>query len=166
VRLAVAALGATLAACGTPMPSWLPDAGPCVPYVSTADLTSPQVAFKTDVMPVFEKSCASASCHGIADSPKGDLFLGAQLAKGSDATTVHANLVGKTSTQLPTMAFVVAGDASHSYLMHKLDGDQCMYEPGCLGRDCQKSMPFDGGLLDVAARDTVRRWIAQGAPDN
>ena len=160
------ALIAFVVACGTPMPSWVPDAGPCTPFTSEANLMTPQVSFKSDVMPVFEQHCASSSCHGIADSPKGDLFLGAQLAKGSDSNMVHGALVGKTSTQLPSMMFVAAGDPTHSYIIHKIDGDQCMYESQCVGTDCQMSMPFSDGLMPVETRDIVRRWIAQGANDN
>ena len=154
-----------LAACGTPMPSWVPDAGPCVAYMSTADMTTPIVSFKTDVMPVFEGNCASASCHGIADSPKGNLFLGAELAMGSDSEAVYANLAA-TSGQLPTAKFVTAHDPTTSYLMHKLDGDQCQFESSCVGNDCLQSMPFGDMLLSDDMRDTVRRWIAQGAADN
>jgi hypothetical protein len=161
VRLAAVAL----VACGTPMPSWLPDAGPCVAYVSTANLTTPTVSFKADVMPIFAANCASASCHGIADSPQGNLFLGAQLAKGADADMVHTGL-DATSVQLPTMKFVVANDPANSYLMHKLDGDQCMFGDACIGGDCMATMPFSDTMLSVDDRDTVRRWIAQGAADN
>jgi hypothetical protein len=152
-------------ACGTAPPSWAPDAGPCVEYVSTIDVMTPAMSFKTDVMPVLEASCASSSCHGIADGPKGDLFLGAQLAHGSDADTVHGSLVGKASSQLPSMQFVAPGDVKTSYVMHKLDNDQCIYNSACVGSDCQHSMPFDV-MLDVSKRDIIRRWIAQGAANN
>jgi hypothetical protein len=139
-----------------------------VPYTppGTTDLTTPAMSFKTDVMPVFAANCASSSCHGIADSPRGGLFLGAQLAKGADASTVRAGLVGKASGQLPTMPFVTAGDPGSSYLMHKLDSDQCMYETSCVGHDCLKTMPYDTASLEVTTRDIVRRWIAQGAAAN
>jgi hypothetical protein len=152
-------------ACGTQPPSWAPDAGPCVEFVSTIDLMTPTTSFKTDVMPVLEQSCASSSCHGIADGPKGDLFLGAQLAHGSDSDTVHADIVGKASSQLPSMDFVKAGDPKQSYLMHKLDNDQCLFNSSCVGSDCQHSMPFDVALAQDK-RDIIRRWIAQGAAAN
>jgi hypothetical protein len=162
-RLATLALA--LAACGTPPPTWGADAGECMAYMPppTTDLMTPTVSFKTDVMPVFTKNCSSSSCHGIADSPRGDLFLGAQLAKGSDASTVYASLVGKPSSQLAAMPYVTAGDPANSYLMHKLDADQCMFETACVGHDCQQSMPYATSALPVETRDVVRRWIAQGA---
>ncbi len=159
-----AALALALAACGTPPPTWLPDAGACTPYVppATTDLTTPTVSFATDVMPVFAHNCSSSSCHGIADSPRGDLFLGAELAHGTDASKVYAALA-KPSGQLPSMPYVTAGDPSSSYLMHKLDADQCMYQTSCVGHDCLQSMPYDTSALPVETRDVVRRWIAQGA---
>lgn len=159
---------ALVAACGTPPPSWVPDAGECVSYeVPTGtDLMTPTVSFKTDVMPIFTQHCSSAICHGIADAPKGDLFLGAQLAKGSDSAKVFAALVGKPSAQLTTMMYVVPSDPSSSYLMRKLDGDQCTLASSCTNHDCQQPMPYDTGILPVETRDTVRRWIAQGAPNN
>jgi hypothetical protein len=155
-----------LAACGTPPPVWEVDAGPCQPYVTTANMMMPTVSFKTDVMPVFAASCSSSSCHGITDSPRGGLFLGAELKHGADASTVYTGLVGKASPQLPEMPFVTASDPSKSYLMHKLDGDQCMFETSCVGGDCQKSMPYDTGALSIENRDVIRRWIAQGATQN
>jgi hypothetical protein len=162
VRVALALIA--LAACGTPPPVWEVDAGACVPYTTSESLMTPSASFKTDVMPIFGKSCSSTSCHGIADSPQGGLFLGAELKHGSDATQVYAGLVGKPSLQLKSMAFVTAGDPANSYLMHKLDGDQCMFETSCAGGDCQKTMPYDTGSLSVDDRDVIRRWIAQGAP--
>jgi hypothetical protein len=148
------------------MPSWIPDAGPCVSYTTSSDLTTPKVSFTTDVVPIFQQNCISASCHGIADSPKGNLFLGALSAHGSDSGKVHSDLVGVTTTQLPTMNFVAAGDPTHSYLMHKLDNDQCMFQSDCVAADCQQSMPFSDKLLPDETRDIVRRWIAQGAPNS
>ncbi len=164
IALASLPLGA-LGACGTPPPTWAPDAGACTPYTTptTTDLTTPTVSFATDVMPVFAHNCSSSSCHGIADSPRGDLFLGAELAHGTDATTVYAGLVGKPSAQLPTMPYVTAGDPTNSYLVHKLDADQCMYQTSCVGHDCLQAMPYDTAALPVETRDVVRRWIAQGA---
>ncbi len=165
MRAAAVSAALALAACGTPPPVWEVDAGPCTPYAAPAksQLMSPAVSFKSEVMPVFSASCASSSCHGIADAPKGALFLGAQLQHGSDATAVWSALVAKPSAQLPAMAFVTAGEPENSYLMHKLDSDQCMFESSCVGHDCLRSMPYDTSALAVEKRDVVRRWIAQGA---
>lgn len=156
-----------LVGCGTPPPAWEVDAGACTPFVSppASQLMTPAASFANDVMPVLTQNCSSSSCHGVADAPKGNLFLGAQLAHGSDAAQVYAGLVGPTSAQMQ-MAFVAPGDPAQSYLMHKLDGDQCQFAAQCVAGDCGKSMPYDTGALDPATRDTLRRWIAQGAQQN
>ena len=65
------------------------------------------------------------------------------------------------------MSFVTPGDPARSYLMHKLDGDQCQFNTLCTAADCQHAMPSDlEVLIPVAERDIVRRWIAQGARAN
>jgi len=164
VRSALLALA--VAACGTPPPTWEVDAGACVPYMAPpiTQLQAPAVSFVNDVMPVFTANCSSASCHGVASSPQGGLFLGAELQHGADAQTVHDAIVGKPSAQLPMMNFVTPGDPANSYLMHKLDADQCQFTQQCVAQDCLKPMPYDVGALTTDQRDIVRRWIAQGAP--
>ncbi|MEO8548597.1 MAG: hypothetical protein ABI678_01435 [Kofleriaceae bacterium] len=158
------ALLVLLAACGTPPPEWTADAGACVGYAMPpgTDLTAPTVSFKTDVMPVLTANCASSSCHGISDNPQGGLFLGAQQKKGADAATVYQKLVGPMAGQLSTMPYVTPNDPAKSYLMHKLDGDQCQFEAACTNGNCARSMPYDRSLA-VETRDIVRRWISQGA---
>lgn len=156
-----------LAACGTPPPNFEIDGGACTPFVSppASQLMTPAVSFTSDVMPVFTHSCSSSSCHGVTDSPKGNLFLGAELAHGSDSAQVYGALVGQMSAQMQ-MAFVAPGEPAMSYLIHKVDGDQCQFTAQCVANDCGKTMPYDTGALDQATRDTLRRWIAQGAQQN
>jgi hypothetical protein len=138
--------------------------------VSTAssgtDLTQPVVSFKTDVMVIFNDNCGSSTCHGTTMSPSGALFLGALSATGGDASAVYAALVGPKSGELLSMPFVTPGDPSKSYLMHKVDGDQCHFDAECVGQSCLAAMPNGGQTMPVSRRDTVRRWIAQGAKDN
>jgi hypothetical protein len=162
-----AVLVALLAACGTPPPSWLQDAGPCMEYMPPAnlDLLSPTVSFARDVMPVFTSNCSSASCHGAKSGSQGGLFLGAESAHGGDAAAVYAGLQ-TDSAELKSMPFVSAGDQKQSYLMHKIDGDQCVYAAMCVGHDCKANMPYASPLMSVDERDTLRRWIAQGAKSN
>jgi hypothetical protein len=143
--------------------------GTCPLYVvpSTTDLTTPSVSFKNDVMKLFNNNCGLSTCHGTTMMPMGGLFLGAESAKGADAATVYAGLVGPISQELPTMPFITPGDPSKSYLMHKIDGDQCAFENECEGGQCMSLMPSGGAmLLPVGTRDTIRRWIAQGAKND
>jgi uncharacterized protein (DUF39 family) len=51
--------------------------------------------------------------------------------------------------------------------MHKADADQCAFAGECNFPNCGQLMPNGTNIpLPVANRDTVRRWIAQGANDN
>ncbi|HEX4454495.1 MAG TPA: hypothetical protein VH143_26720 [Kofleriaceae bacterium] len=158
---AVVAVAAVAAACGAPPPEFGDiDAGACMEYMvpQTEDLSTPTVSFANDVMPVLTSHCAQ--CHGTQNSPSGNLFLG---KSSSDAATVYTGIVGIASGELQTMNFVTVPDPAHSFLMLKLDGDQCMYNGMCAGGSCDEAMPQTGGQLDSDDRDKIRRWIYQGA---
>ena len=124
------------------------------------------------------------------------IFLGCDMATSMAcvvsppvAPQVYPSLVGpEAGTPLETtaMPFVMPGDPEQSYLMHKIDGDVCMVTgcvtdnaavkqagdtPGAAGPGqpsswCGMLMPFNLALIDPARRDTIRRWIKQGALDN
>jgi hypothetical protein len=72
------------------------------------------------------------------------------------------------------MHLVAAGDPTNSYLMHKLDGDSCQWATDCAANQsvnqefagCGILMPFDSPELAADTRDTIRRWIKQGAMNN
>lgn len=149
-----------VAAChSAEVPNWQPDAGACEPYVvpSGMNLMAPAVTFSANVLPVLAHSCTSASCHGGA-SPQGALDLG-------QAANTYTNLVGPLARELSTMPFVMPGHPDESYLMHKLDADQCTLASQCVSGDCKQSMPLNNPL-DASSRDTIRRWIVQGAQNN
>jgi hypothetical protein len=145
----------------------------CEPYVSTADLTTPTVSFGSDILPIVQPSCAIAgsTCHGTTSSEQEGLYLG-NYDGGTDASFVLQGLVGVTSVEDPQMVIVKAGDPSNSYMMHKLDGDQCTQAAACNAvphnqyPNCGDQMPYSSPALDVSTRDTIRRWIAQGAKNN
>jgi len=127
-------------------------------------------------MPIFLNSCSFSGCHNMP-SDTGDLgaptiFLGSKTITSANSG-VYADIVGVASTELPSMDYVKAGDPANSFLMHKADGDQCQFESSCaalpasLGLPaCGGSMPSGQALLDVSSRDTIRRWIAEGAMNN
>jgi hypothetical protein len=147
----------------------------CTAYeVPDADLTTPTVAFAKDVLPTFQRSCgiAGATCHGSTSVVKVDQrpYLG-QFDGGTDAAVVVNGLVGVQSPEDPSGVIVKAGDPANSYLMHKLDGDQCIFAPQCAQsqtqyNDCGQQMPYSSSALDQPTRDTIRRWIAQGAKND
>jgi hypothetical protein len=86
------------------------------------------------------------------------------------------------------MPFLTLGNPSQSYIMHTLDNDLCNLQgcvmgsangamgqagdtPGSGGTNyppnwCGVFMPYQMNVLDVCRRDTIRRWIAQGAASN
>jgi len=146
------------------------------PFVSCADLAAPTVSFASDVLPVFQTSCgiAGATCHGnpmVNAKATGQPYLGMPTG-GTDAGQVLAGIVGVPSAEDPQMNNVTAGQPAQSWLMHKLDGDQCLYAAQCKATgnpvfaNCGLQQPYSSGVLDLATRDTIRRWIAQGAKDN
>jgi hypothetical protein len=145
--------------------------------VSTADLSTPIVSFRGDVMPIFERSCAigGSTCHGdpnVVASARP--FLGYFGGDGGPQLpqAIRSGLVGVKSGEDLLMNLVTAGDPTKSFLMHKMDGDQCTLIQECrIGAsyrpNCGVFMPYQAPtLLDVSTRDTVRRWIEQGAADN
>jgi hypothetical protein len=189
--MCTAALAVTLAIttlasinCGSSSPSGgasdasTPSCGQaCCAYTvpASTDLTS-ATSFQNDVLPILLNSCSFSGCHnmpsdmGALGSPT--VFLGSKTIPSANSGVV-ADIVGVASTELPSMQFVKPGDPENSYLMHKADGDQCLFTamcpalPSSLGLPpCGDTMPMGQALIDVAPRDTIRRWIAEGAMDN
>lgn len=156
-----------LASCGTDPPQWFPDAGNCVAYMvpSDLDLTTPTISFKSQVMGVLNSNCGSTMCHGNPTEPTGGMFLGDSGMQGADSDAAYAQLVGVASHENTGMMRVVAGAPQSSYLMHKLDGDQCLFDMACGSMGCQQNMPM-GFEMSIDQRDTIRRWISQGAKNN
>lgn len=162
---AALALGATtLASCSS---SSSAPAAACSAYVVPAgtDLTT-VTSFKKDVLPILVQSCAFTSCHGEPNGTNNGIFLGLKPPATSDTAMVVAGMVNAKAKELPAMNFVTPSDPTNSYVMHKIDGDNCVYDKMCTDGTCQKTMPMGGDLLLVAQRDIIRRWIAQGAQDN
>lgn len=159
------------------------DGGTCVPgttppYTSCIDLTTPTISFAGDIAPVFVNSCAAAgaSCHGdptLDEKTTGQVFLGYPDGGDFDAAMILSRLVGQTSPENPMMDIIHASDPDASYMMHKLDDDQCLFATTCnatgntLFRLCGLGMPYGTNMvLDEPTRDKIRRWIAQGAQNN
>jgi hypothetical protein len=149
-------------------------AGACQAYTSAASLTHPQASLWADVLPVFQGACSAQArpCHGDpVVTVEGRPFLGLSDG-GTDPGLVVQQIVGVPSKEDPSMNLVTAGDPAQSYLMHKLDDDQCTLAPECMkggspSTDCGWFMPYRADApLPPPVRDSVRRWIAQGALNN
>ncbi|HSW15964.1 MAG TPA: hypothetical protein VLJ86_01960 [Ramlibacter sp.] len=110
--------------------------------------TAAPVSFEREVLPIFKQHCMA--CH-ITGEEQGGLALAPRRA--------HASLVGVPSRASPLQR-VKPGQPDASYLIRKLDGTH--QEAGGTG----VQMPMGGAVLDATLRDTIRRWIAEGAMRN
>jgi hypothetical protein len=137
----------------------------CAAPTST-DPASPsarKVSFAADVLPVLVTSCSFGACHGSPKGSNNGVFLGSK-GGANDASAIRAGLVGRPSTQTPSLPYVTPSDPARSYLFSKLTADFCGL-PECDGDRCGKRMPRGGDPLAPAALETVRAWIAQGAQE-
>lgn len=153
-----------LAGCGSSTTPAAGDAaGSCAPP-PVVSKTEPPASLRNDVLPVFSFSCAFASCHGAARSDR--VYLGTRAADGeplATPTAIRAALLERANEA--DLALVVPSRPEESFLMYKLDGDFCAIASRCV-EDCGEPMPKGSALLAASERDTIRRWIAEGAPDN
>lgn len=95
------------------------------------------VDFLVDVRPILERRCFE--CHGDRKRPKGDLRL-------TDMAAVLA--------RDPSVAALVPGDPAASLLFQRIT----------LPVEHEDVMPPEGGPLPSEEIETIRRWIAAGAP--
>lgn len=152
------------------------DAPECIPpnegcfNDSGFDATSPVVSFKTDVLPMFRASCGlSFACHGMEAAQPGQPFLGPSLVDPdptpAQIAAIFAQIVGVPALKAAAMKRVDPGNPKTSFLMHKLDGTLTCVDLVC-DVGCGSSMPLGNNILPIDKRDTVRRWIAQGAKND
>lgn len=111
------------------------------PVVLTVVPAAPD--YTTRVQPIFNANCTR--CHGF----NGGLRLEAGFS--------YNQLVNVASGERPGVNRVTPGDPDNSYLYIKVAGN-CI-APNCLG----DRMP-QGGALGAADIQTIRDWIAGGAP--
>ncbi len=144
----------------------------CFDYASF-DGAAPKVGFRKDVLPIFRGSCAlSSSCHNLASgAPAERPYLGTGLTSpeptDDEIRAIFEKNVGVKSTKAKGMNLVEPGKPAQSFLMHKVDGTlRCGDIAGCSGATCGAGMPYGQPALSQERRDTVRRWIAQGAKND
>lgn len=95
---------------------------------------------------VFSAICVE--CHTGPDAPQG---------MSLDPDHSYQNIVGVHSNEQPNLFRVAPGDPNDSYLIHKLEGG-----PNIVGGQ----MPLDRTPLSQETINSIRLWIAQGAPKN
>jgi hypothetical protein len=144
------ALGA--AACGDDESA----AGSCFDY-SSFDGSSPATGFAA-VAPIFQNSCGlSTGCHGTAPGTATQPYI------GSDPAALRADNIEIDSQKEPGLKRVKAGDPANSFLMIKVDGTlECDILTCADDQSCGGTMPPQTPLGDDQ-KNTIRRWIAQGA---
>jgi hypothetical protein len=125
-----------------------------------SDITGPtpnlQPTFASIQQEIFNTTDASGrlactNCHSnVGRNPSG----GMNLLSGVS----YANLVGVASTGKPGAVRVIPGDPDNSYIIHKLEGRSDIVGV----RMPRGNGPFltDGQIL------VIKRWIANGAPNN
>jgi hypothetical protein len=121
---------------------------PMQPSPNPSPTPTLQPTFSSISTQVFEGACVN--CHNA---------VGAAFAGGLrlDAGQAYNQLVNTPSTGKPAALRVIPGNASDSYLIHKLEG-----RSDIVGN----RMPLGGSALPQADIDVIRTWIAQGAQNN
>jgi hypothetical protein len=112
-------------------------------------VTLPAVSLVNHVTPILQPICSIGGCHSGA-MPSETLDL-------SSAAAIYNNTVNRPAVQCGGILRVQPGSTFNSYLLIKLTGVGACFE--------QALMPKVGSL-SVDEIDTVRRWIAAGAPNN
>ena len=125
-----------------------------------SDLTGPtpnlQPTFASIQQEIFNATDASGrlactNCHSnVGRNPSGGMNLVSGLS--------YASLVGVASTGKPGAVRVIPGDPENSYIIHKLEGQSDIVGV----RMPRGNGPFltEGQIL------VIKRWIANGAPNN
>jgi hypothetical protein len=102
--------------------------------------------FKGNVQPLFDKKCASSSCHGAQKS------AGIQLSAG----TAYDNIVNVKSSEEPQFMRIKPGVPDSSYIVIKLEGRQKV----------GMRMPLTGGTFSDKEIQAIRSWISAGAKND
>lgn len=136
------------------------------------DGSSPAVGLRADVMPILQTSCTfAASCHGAESGSAGHVFLGPSAGTMPTDMQIQAMLAQTVGVNpehsSPGIPLITASDPARSFLMHKMDGTVGCADLACAAdSSCGQAMPPAQPTIAQDRRDTVRRWIAQGAQDN
>ena len=119
------------------------------PPECTSQVPGDPISYQANIAPLLARSCGLAGCH-----------LPPLVNAGLDLTPAKAynQMVGVNSQQVPRLKRIKPGDPDNSYLIHKLEG-----RSDIIGvRMPRGNGPYltDGQIL------VIKRWIANGAPNN
>ena len=120
----------------------------------TPNLTTTFSSIQSEIFEATDSSGRQActGCHASAG--------GRAAASGLDLTAAvaYANLVNVGSRGKPGAVRVIPGDPANSYLLHKLEG-----RSDIVG---QRMPRTSGPFLTEGQLAVIKRWIANGAPNN
>ncbi len=108
------------------------------------------VSFSQQIQPIFTAHCVD--CHR-----DGGLGAASGIAMRLTTGAAYDSLVGRPSSQNPSLTLVAAGDADGSLLWLKVSSSS----PPVGSR-----MPLLGGALSSTQLGLIRDWINQGALNN
>ena len=148
-----------LFACSNEGPSTISSGGPASGSTSGTPPGQPR-SFRKDVIPVLTGSCSLSSCHGDRNGNPG---VGIYLPLG-DPEGIYQDLM-RESRLAPGVKFVVPRDPANSFLYAKITGDLAKFAASCSSGGCGEPMP-PGAKISSADRDTVQKWITEGAANN
>ena len=97
---------------------------------------------------IFTPSCAKSGCHSAA-SGEGEMVL--------EAGQSYGEIVGRASTQKPSLYRIEPGDPQRSYLLKKLRGDADI---------SGDRMPLTGRPLTAEQIEGIASWVRAGAPND
>ena len=123
---------------------------PVDPTGGAPDTLVPTPSFAADVVPIFEKRCATGGCHSLATQQAGLVLT---------ANEAYASLVGVPSTRVPPMLRVSPSQPSQSWLVAIIEDDDA-------ARKGYSRMPLATQPLTENQIATIVRWIEQGAQRN
>jgi len=152
----------------------------CTSLMSYTASTQPK--FATDIYPILSNTMAGSAttpsgcaqtliCHGDPPLPI-DKAMTKTLKFTDPAATVKAALLGM-SVNAPTMAIVLPGSVTNSFLAYKISGTEglsCVTSKCMAGATvdtqtaCGAAMPSNGTIAP-ADRTKILDWIASGAQD-
>lgn len=132
--------------------------------------SSPEVSLRIEVMPILQTNCTfGQSCHGPGLTLAGKVYLGPVMGVQASDAEIQRMLdenVNADPSFDAGMKLITPGDASKSFLMHKTDNSLECPTLACAPDDCGDPMPFNRPAIDAGDRNTIRRWIMQGAQLN
>lgn len=111
-------------------------------------------SWSADIAPLLRETCGSSgACHGGA-APQQQLLL-----EGGDAA-LRAGLVDVPSRYLSNIMLVRPGQPDSSFLLLVMSDDIAVR------RGFRYRMPPTSLVMPAAVQQTIRNWIASGAPNN